>query len=170
LGISLIHFMEQIMKTKFLKMLPIIALAGIGLLPANSVAGGSTDKYRDLIQTLTCPADRAKYGEHRDYGYWKGGSWCGQQGKAGYWVWDNPTWYVFANKGSAGLSAAGDPNSANGKYSGLLQTINCPKDKKQYGRYKDYGYWGGGSWCGQQGQAGYWVWNNPNWYVWGNSQ
>jgi hypothetical protein len=38
------------MKKKLLKMLPIIALAGIGLQPANSVAGGSTDKYVILFR------------------------------------------------------------------------------------------------------------------------
>ncbi|MDQ7090533.1 MAG: hypothetical protein Q9M50_07795 [Methylococcales bacterium] len=92
------------------------------------------------------------------------GSWCGQQGKAGYWVWLQPSWYVWADKASA------NKTSAAGKYSGLLQTLNCPKDKSQYGQYRDYGYWGGGSWCGQVGVAGYWVWVVPNWYVWKNQQ
>jgi len=70
------------------------------------------------------------------------------------------------NYGVAGVKASS--NSVNGKYSGLLQTLNCPSDKNQYGTYMDEGYWGGGAWCGQQGKAGYWVWVAPNWYVWGN--
>ena len=61
-------------------------------------------------------------------------------------------------------------SSANDKYFGLLQTLNCPSDKNQYGAYMDEGYWGGGAWCGQQGKAGYWVWVEPNWYVWGNQR
>lgn len=58
------------------------------------------------------------------------------------------------------------PNSANGKYQDLLQTLYCPQDKAQYGKFSDYGYWKGGSWCGQTGKDGYWVWEAPNWYVW----
>lgn len=64
------------------------------------------------------------------------------------------------------FAAGGDANSANGKYRGLIQTLNCPQDKKQYGEFYDYHYWEGGAWCGQTGKAGYWVWQNPNWYVW----
>ncbi len=56
--------------------------------------------------------------------------------------------------------------SAYGKYSTLIQVLNCPADKATYGNYTDYGYWGGGAWCGQQGSAGYWVWVFPNWYIW----
>jgi len=56
--------------------------------------------------------------------------------------------------------------SVNGKYSGLIQVLTCPADADSYGQFRDYGWWGGGSWCGQSGQAGYWVWVNPSWYVW----
>lgn len=59
-------------------------------------AGG--DKYRNLLQTLHCPRDRGRYGEFTDYGYWRGGAWCGQRGEAGYWVWEYPNWYVWAEK------------------------------------------------------------------------
>lgn len=57
--------------------------------------------------------------------------------------------------------------SANGKYSNLIQVVNCPKDKGSYGEFYDYGYWNGTSWCGQLTQPGYWVWVNPTWYIWG---
>lgn len=56
--------------------------------------------------------------------------------------------------------------SAHGKYQTLKQTLHCPQDRAQYGEFADYGYWEGGPWCGQTGQAGYWVWVPPNWYVW----
>ena len=59
------------MKTKFLKSLFIFGLAGIIFLPANSVARGNSsanNKYKTLIQKLTCPADKATYGQYRDYG------------------------------------------------------------------------------------------------------
>ncbi|MGK7875462.1 MAG: hypothetical protein AB4426_19825 [Xenococcaceae cyanobacterium] len=61
-----------------------------------------------------------------------------------------------------------DAASAYNKYYNLLQVLNCPRDRGTYGDFNDYGYWGGGSWCGQQGRAGYWVWVYPNWYVWQN--
>ncbi|MCE1226645.1 MAG: hypothetical protein LWW87_09195 [Geobacteraceae bacterium] len=48
--------------------------------------------------------------------------------------------------------------------------MNCPKDGSSYGNFRDYGYWGGGAWCGKQGKAGYWVWVAPNWYIWKNKQ
>ena len=61
-----------------------------------------------------------------------------------------------------------DESSVNGKYSNLLQVLNCPKDQEAYGEFNDYGYWGGGAWCGQTGKAGYWVWVAPDWYIWEN--
>jgi hypothetical protein len=118
-------------------------------------------KYHNLIQKLHCPSDQARYGKYRDYGYWGGGPWCGQQGQPGYWVWAYPFWYVYTDKG---LPAAA---SAHGKYSNLLQTLTCPKDRRRYGKYSDYGYWGGGAWCGKQGKRGFWVWVAPTWYIWG---
>lgn len=120
-------------------------------------------KYAGLLQTLTCPSDEKKYGNYHDYGYWGGGAWCGQTGKAGYWVWVSPSWHVWKRK------ATNDKTSANGKYSRLLQTLTCPTDRGQYGEYRDYGYWGGGEWCGQTGKKGYWVWVAPTWYVWQNN-
>ena len=56
--------------------------------------------------------------------------------------------------------------SVNGKYARLIQKLHCPADASNYGQFHDYGYWSGGSWCGQKGAAGYWVWVNPTWYVW----
>jgi hypothetical protein len=56
--------------------------------------------------------------------------------------------------------------SVDGKYSELIQVIDCPEHVKTWGEFKDYGHWGGGAWCGHTGKAGYWVWVNPNWYVW----
>lgn len=123
------------------------------------MAASANGKYQGLIQTLYCPGDQTQYGNFRDYGHWGGGPWCGQQGKAGYWVYVYPNWYVWAN-------TMPPIASANGKYKNLIQIINCSSDAGKYGNFNDYGYWGGGVWCGQQGMAGYWVWVNPSWYVW----
>ncbi|MBT5230628.1 MAG: hypothetical protein HOM11_10175 [Methylococcales bacterium] len=116
-------------------------------------------KYNNLVQILNCPSDRATYGQYRDYGYWKGGAWCGQTGKAGNWVYAYPNWYVFSKN-------IGQKASANGQYGNLKQVLTCPSDKGKYGSYNNYGYWKGGSWCGQQGASGNWVYVYPSWYVW----
>ncbi|WP_035055823.1 hypothetical protein [Andreprevotia chitinilytica] len=150
--------------TLFFILAPFAARAEV---PEEATANG---KYSHLIQVLTCPADAGSYGDFRDYGYWGGGAWCGQTGQAGYWVWVNPSWYVWkvksphhANDGRVPAVAA-----VNGKYSDLLQVLPCPADSHTYGDFNDYGYWGGGPWCRQTGMAGYWVWVAPNWYVWRN--
>jgi hypothetical protein len=88
------------MKTNLVKIIGIVAIASLGLLPALSVArdapvGSAKGKYEGLLQVMHCPADVAKYGNFTDYGYWKGGAWCGQRGEAGYWVWLEPNWYVW---------------------------------------------------------------------------
>ena len=51
-----------------------------------------------LLQDLRCESDRDKYGEYYDNGYWEGGAWCGVEGKAGYWVYSYPSWYVWAEE------------------------------------------------------------------------
>ncbi|HNR87687.1 MAG TPA: hypothetical protein PKM65_05065 [Spirochaetota bacterium] len=60
--------------------------------------------------------------------------------------------------------------SVNGKYYTLLQVVRCPNDAGQYGQFYDYGAWSGSSWCNQTVQSGYWVWVNPNWYIWQNQR
>lgn len=94
------------MNTRFLKPLCVLAVTTVLTISSFSVsarvksdgtksAGG---KYENLIQVLPCPSDKAKYGEFNDYGYWEGGSWCGQSGRSGYWVWASPKWYVWEKK------------------------------------------------------------------------
>ena len=52
-------------------------------------------QYSDLLQVVNCPTDYGAYGDHNNYGYWSGGSWCNQIGESGYWVWEYPNWYVW---------------------------------------------------------------------------
>ncbi len=126
-------------------------------------AATANDKYFYGTQVLSCPSDAGQYGDFNDYGYWKGGAWCGQTGKAGYWVWVNPNWYVWQYKIPAKAHV-------NQKYSQMVQLMKCPSDAAQYGNFRDYGYWGGGAWCGKTGKAGHWVWVKPYWYVWKNKR
>ncbi|MCP4134305.1 MAG: hypothetical protein GY754_25245 [bacterium] len=132
-------------------------------------------KYAHLIQMLHCPADKGTYKNYTEYGYWSGGSWCGTKGKGGYWVWVKPYWYIWKKKvkDDTEISQKGLGNkdaSVNGKYSKLLQVLRCDDDKSSYGAFYEYGYYGGGAWCSQQGKGGYWIWVSPNWYIWKNKK
>ncbi|AFY38591.1 hypothetical protein Lepto7376_2301 [[Leptolyngbya] sp. PCC 7376] len=130
---------------------------------AQPISPSVNGRYEDLVQTIHCPEDEESYGNFNEYGYWGGGSWCGEDGKEGYWVYDAPNWYVWASETTDEL----DPEaSAYGSYSGLVQILECAADVDAYGDYNNYGYWGGGSWCGEDGSAGYWVYSYPNWYIW----
>lgn len=135
-------------------------------------AASAHGKYSDLIQVMNCPADGSKYGNYKDYGWWGGGPWCGQQGTAGFWVWVAPNWYIWKQKVTSPPQQPSAPPQASvqGKYYNLIQVLNCPADGGKYGNFKDYGWWGGGPWCGKQGKAGYWVWVAPSWYIWKDRQ
>lgn len=74
--------------------------------------------------------------------------------------------YLLMSLINVAIVQAAEPNSVNGKYQDLLQTLYCPQDQAEYGEFNDYGYWQGGEWCAQIGEGGYWVWQHPNWYVW----
>ena len=129
------------------------------------------ESYSDLIQVIHCPGDQDSYTAYNDYGYWGGGAWCGQDGEDGYWVYVDQSWYVWAREGGENhdlAPALSRSASADRQYSNLLQVLNCPSDYGTYGDYRNYGSWGGGAWCNQDGEAGYWVWEYPNWYVWEN--
>ncbi len=77
----------------------------------------------------------------------------------------SPTFHIqIVRAQSADTSVA----SVNGKYSDLIQVVNCPSNSANYGEFYDWGYWSGTSWCGQSTQPGYWVWVNPDWYIWRN--
>lgn len=123
------------------------------------IKASANGKYANLIQTLHCPKDQKTYGQYKDFGKWGGGSWCGQTAKAGYWVWVNPNWYAWKFE-------VPPKASLNGKYNALVQIVHCPQDKKRYGNFSNYGYWSGGTWCGQKARAGHWIWVAPQWYVW----
>jgi len=53
----------------------------------------------------------------------------------------------------------------NGKYTGLLQSFECPSDIDAIGPLLDLGYYEG-VWCDQTGVEGYWVYSYPTWYIW----
>ncbi len=98
---------------------------------------------------------------------------CWGSTHGGYEIRAKQTFTVGASSSGTTASHA-DPYDArasvNGKYSGLVQTLNCPEDSVRYGDFVDWGHWSGGTWCGQSAKPGYWVWLAPNWYVWANKR
>ncbi len=48
----------------------------------------------------------------------------------------------------------------------ILYILSAPEDEATYGSFKDYGYWGGGSWGGIiHNPRGFWVYVSPYWLV-----
>jgi len=59
--------------------------------------------------------------------------------------------------------------NAYGKYSELVQRLDCHDDHERYGKGREYyddEYWHGGEHCGNKGMNGYWVYVSPTWFVW----
>jgi hypothetical protein len=77
---------------------------------------------------------------------------------------------VASHRGGGPLSPARvDRASVHGKYSSLVTTIHVPDDQAEYGDFRDWGYWGGGTYKGNpDAPAGYWVYLAPYWYIWAN--
>ena len=125
-------------------------------------------RYEGLIQTMYCPQAEPEYGSYNHYGYWEGGDYiCDDQyAEAGYWVYDYPNWYVWGYDNYQDDAQSDATATAYGRYSDLVQVLTCEEDYAGYGEYNDYGYWSGGSWCGEDGAEGYWVYSYPNWYIW----
>lgn len=60
--------------------------------------------------------------------------------------------------------------TCNGKYSELIYILMAPGDVQTYGPFSDYGYWSGGSWGGvSNNPGGYWVYVEPYWLVYKNT-
>lgn len=67
---------------------------------------------------------------------------------------------------TAALPAAAMSPSNDGQYYELKRSYECQRDRRQYGRFYNYGYWQGGRWCGRQMPAGYYVYKDGVWYIW----
>ncbi|AFY37508.1 hypothetical protein Lepto7376_1145 [[Leptolyngbya] sp. PCC 7376] len=143
----------------------LISTASVIAQPMNPSVDG---RYEDLVQTIYCPQAEPEYGSFNEYGYWEGGEYiCNDQyAEAGYWVYDSPNWYIWNYDNYLDDAAFDDATTAYGSYSDLAQVLTCYEDVDAYGDYYDYGYWQGGSWCGEYGSEGYWVYVYPDWYIW----
>lgn len=60
--------------------------------------------------------------------------------------------------------------SLEGKYKNLLRIVEAAGDAAYYGAIRDFGYWEGTTYAGQNNlPKGYWVYVSPNWYIWGDT-
>ena len=72
---------------------------------AQASVGG---KYRELIQEVFFPADKARYGDFKDYGWFKETSYRGVKDiPAGYWVYVFPDWFVWGERRGGSDEVAG---------------------------------------------------------------
>jgi len=81
---------------------------------------------------------------------------------------------VPADRPAVALPTVKEPITSNvpreahcGKYEELLRIVHAPQDVQIYGRFNEYGYSATSNYAGQLNlPAGYWVYVEPNWYIW----
>lgn len=88
---------------------------------------------------------------------------------------DNAMYFIYRYVAGGDSASGGDGSTASGSdtqlkreheaYCGLIETYYCPNDSG-YEPYTDYGWWDGGSDCGQSGlPAGFYVYDVDTWYI-----
>ncbi len=96
--------------------------------PAALQGASVNGKYQNLIESYECPVDviSGDHGTFQDYGYWSGGTDCGVSGThpAGYYVWYNERWYVWATVAGVGTKT-GAIDLCPSTALGLTQSLTC---------------------------------------------
>lgn len=140
-------------------------------------AGDQDDKtslfgtYHELAGTIECPLPKVSVKEFdhfgfKEYGYFKGGNWCKKKkAPPGYYVYVHPTWYVWRKIRKKKLPPLTIP-SVKGRYEKLVKKIYCPRDRKFYKKFTEYGYHEPWVWCSTKTKPGHYVYVYPYWYVW----
>ncbi|MGI9477627.1 MAG: hypothetical protein ACR2PI_13065 [Hyphomicrobiaceae bacterium] len=78
----------------------------LSTMPAHANSPDNNGQYYDLKRSYECRRDRQQYGEFYNYGYWKGGRWCGRRMPGGYYVYKDGVWYIWAGARSAPAQTA----------------------------------------------------------------
>lgn len=96
--------------------------------------------------------------------------------KIALWAGDNAMYFFYRYVADGDASSGGGDSTASGSdtqlkkgehspYCGLIETYYCPNDSG-YEPFTDYGWWDGGSDCGQSGlPAGFYVYDVDTWYI-----
>ncbi|GEM_PF-480263 len=141
----------------------------VGPTPQPGVEKASVNgKYSELSNVIDVPDDRGKYGDFYDLGYKKWRKYKDHKDlEYGYWVYVYPSWYIWKKKTSDGEGPSYDKASVDGKYRGLLKTLNVPNDRYSYRDLYEGGYRTTSSYRGNYNlPKGYWVYLYPYWYIW----
>ncbi len=146
----------------------------------SAIVGPSCDpsmggKYSNFLKRIAVPTDKSGYGECKDYGWWGNTSYAGHQNlPKGYWVYVYPDWYIWGESKTGRTSTkktSGCDTTMGGKYSDKLRTVSVPDDVREYGKCRDYGWWSGTEYKGHKNlPPGYWVYDAPNWVIYGKKK
>lgn len=156
-----------------------------GLAKSPPAEANPGNKYSELLTVFPAPEDE-QYRNNPDAGY-RADTTRGHASNLppGYWVYVEPNWYIWKNRGAAPAPAAPPaptsarvgtppldqiPPAANpgGRYAQLLKVFPSPQEAGAYRNNPEAGHWSIGSWAGTTNiPPGYWVYAEPNWYIWG---
>jgi hypothetical protein len=130
--------------------------------------GSVQGKYVNLLHTINVPEDKATYGGFCDWGYWYGDEYDHHVNLSpGFWVYVYPNWFIWEKLSAEETITPGA--NAYGKYTLLMHVLHVPDDAKTYSAYYDWGFSEEYSYAGYENLIpGYWVYVEPNWYVWGD--
>lgn len=125
-------------------------------------------KYSNLLHVLRAPEDKTEYGIFCDWGYWYGDEYEHHANLTpGFWVYVYPNWYIWEKLSVEETIVPGA--SAYGKYTLLMHVLHVSEDVKIYSAFYDWGFSEEYSYAGYDNLTpGYWVYLEPNWYVWGD--
>lgn len=130
----------------------------------------SQGSYHEPLLSFECTRDAAQYGTHYEGSTQESAlsHYCGQANiPAGYWVYQKPNWTIYR---TLKLRPALERAALGGKYSGLLQIVDCPQEHASeaslYGLFYDYGWEPATVYCGREYPGAYWVFASPKWYLW----
>lgn len=87
-------------------------LAVFSAMPVTAGSPSNNGQYTDLIRSYECRRDRKQYGQFHNYGYWKGGRWCGYVMPGGYYVYVDGVWYIWRSIGPGPDNAAAQSDAA----------------------------------------------------------
>ena len=137
--------------------------AGERMIPEQANVNG---KYSTLLHVINAPEDKASYGTFCDFGFWFGSEYGDDTDlQSGFWVYVYPNWYVWEML-TIELEVPHQA-SANGAYNRLMHILEVPADAREYGSYCNWGFSEEYSYAGYDNLTpGYWVYFEPNWYVW----
>ena len=128
----------------------------------------ASGKYKNLLKKFAAVDDVTEYGGYSDAGYRNVNEYKGIRDiPPGYWLYYSPFWYVWGQAQPLPLEAP-EQARVDGTYDRLLRIIPAPDDAARHGAFVDAGRLTRSAYKGLADlPPGYWVYVQPNWYLWG---